>query len=337
MKNRKENQDCYVVEDKWGGHQNQFLACVFDGHGPNGHLVSNFCRDVWPTIALAEMAQQQGKLSEAAKVNQNETFLANVFKLACEKTSAILAKSPIDIYVSGTTFTGFVCTGSKCWTINVGDSRVVACCKEIDEAVYTAWDQTVDQNPDRPDEQARIIATGGRVFDWGVPRVWLATVDMPGLAMSRSFGDLAAESVGVFSEPEVRSFEMDSTTAFVIVASDGVWEFLSSQEAVDLVATFHANGQSPQEACTALVNESLKLWNEEEDVVDDITAIVVYNMNYGNELTNFSLDITKRPRSLSHETSMRSAGHSPSLRPTLEESSEDLAAVAAVAAVTAVE
>ena len=37
---------------------------------------------------------------------------------------------------------------------------------------------------------------GGRVFEWGVPRVWRKEGDMPGLAMSRSYGDLAAESVG---------------------------------------------------------------------------------------------------------------------------------------------
>ena len=211
------------------------------------------------------------------------------------------------MYVSGTTFTGFVCTERKCWTINVGDSRVVGCSKN--GAVYKAIDLTVDQNPDRPDEQARILATGGRVFDWGVPRVWLADVDMPGLAMSRSFGDLAAESVGVFSQPEVRAFEIDRDTAFIIVASDGVWEFISSQEAVDLVAAFHANGQSPQEACTALVNESLRLWNEEEDVVDDITAVIVYNMDYGDQLSNFSLDGNSSPASpglLVRDESMRS-------------------------------
>jgi len=251
--------------------------------------------------------QQEGKLKEAAKVGKDEEFLHSIFSLACEKTSAILAKSPIDVYVSGTTFTGFVCTERKCWTINVGDSRVVGCSKN--GAVYKAIDLTVDQNPDRPDEQARILATGGRVFDWGVPRVWLADVDMPGLAMSRSFGDLAAESVGVFSQPEVRAFEIDRDTAFIIVASDGVWEFISSQEAVDLVAAFHANGQSPQEACTALVNESLRLWNEEEDVVDDITAVIVYNMDYGDQLSKFSLDGNSSPASpglLVRDESMRS-------------------------------
>lgn len=49
-----------------------------------------------------------------------------------------------------------------------------------------------DHKPDRPDEQRRILARGGRVFaveyDDGVdgpPRVWLAHMDIPGLAMSR--------------------------------------------------------------------------------------------------------------------------------------------------------
>ena len=79
---------------------------------------------------------------------------------------------------------------------------------------------------------------------------------------------------------------MNQETPFVIIASGGVWEFISSQVAVDLVAVFHANGKSSQEACTALVNESLRLWNEEEDIVDDITVIVVFNLDFGDELPN---------------------------------------------------
>lgn len=72
-----------------------------------------------------------------------------------------------------------------------------------------------------PDEKARIIAHGGRVFEWGVPRVWLRDVDMPGLAMARSFGDMAAETVGVFAEPELSKVTLTSNHRFVIWASDG--------------------------------------------------------------------------------------------------------------------
>lgn len=60
-----------------------------------------------------------------------------------------------------------------------------------------------------PTEKRRIEAHGGRVepyidFDGsnlGPSRVWLKDADVPGLAMSRSFGDKVAASCGVISEP----------------------------------------------------------------------------------------------------------------------------------------
>ena len=60
---------------------------------------------------------------------------------------------------------------------------------------------------------------------------------MIGLAMARSLGDFAVKSVGVIAEPEVKVFEIeDDVDEFLIMASDGVWEFIGSQEAVDIVS-----------------------------------------------------------------------------------------------------
>jgi serine/threonine protein phosphatase PrpC len=283
-KKRKQNQDCFVVIDQWGGQCNQFLACVLDGHGPNGRLVSNFCRDVWQKVLLSELASFQcTNLEDAAQVGADISYLQRLISNASEKTDNYLQNSSIDTYVSGTTLTGIICCGQKCWSVNIGDSRVVGCNKS--GAIYKAIDLTVDQTPNRADELQRITRSGGRVFEWGgVPRVWLPDVDMPGLAISRTLGDCAVKCVGVNSIPEIRSFEMNQQTPFVVVASSGVWEFISSQVAVDLVAVFHANGQSAQEACRALINECVRLWREEEDIVDDITAVVIFNLDYGDEL-----------------------------------------------------
>ena len=61
--------------------------------------------------------------------------------------------------------------------------------------------------------------------------------------------------------------------AFIIVASDGVWEFISSQAACELVAQY----DSATEACTALVKEAAACWKRFEGTYrDDITAIVVF-------------------------------------------------------------
>jgi serine/threonine protein phosphatase PrpC len=53
--------------------------------------------------------------------------------------------------------------------------------------------------------------------------------------MTRSFGDLVAASVGVSSVPEVTcnpyhnpEYTMNHNDRIIVIASDGVWEFLSS-------------------------------------------------------------------------------------------------------------
>lgn len=37
----------------------------------------------------------------------------------------------------------------------------------------------------------------------GPPRVWLRDVNIPGLCMTRSFGDYVAASVGVIDQPQL--------------------------------------------------------------------------------------------------------------------------------------
>jgi len=54
--------------------------------------------------------------------------------------------------------------------------------------------------------------------------------------MSRSFGDLASQPAGVISEPEIQEVELEENDDFLVICSDGIWEFITDQEAVDLVA-----------------------------------------------------------------------------------------------------
>ncbi len=56
--------------------------------------------------------------------------------------------------------------------------------------------------------------------------MWLKTEDIPGLAMTRSFGDGMAARVGVSAIPELGEIELTPFDKFIVLASDGVWEFL---------------------------------------------------------------------------------------------------------------
>merc|ERR1712244_131062 len=125
--------------------------------------------------------------------------------------------------------------------VNIGDSRVIIG-KEVDGKLVSE-EFTHDHKPDSPKEKERILEAGGRVFaveyDDGIdgpPRVWLGHMDVPGLAMSRSLGDAVAHTAGVISEPEFTDYELNpATDRFLVVATDGLWEFVDNMETVDMV------------------------------------------------------------------------------------------------------
>jgi len=93
--------------------------------------------------------------------------------------------------------------------------------------------------------------------------------------MSRSFGDEIAHCVGVVCYPEIMDFEFEEEDKFLIVASDGIWEFISSDEAVEILKEFY-EGNDIENGVLELYKEASKRWIFEEDVIDDITLIVVF-------------------------------------------------------------
>jgi len=63
--------------------------------------------------------------------------------------------------------------------------------------------------------------------------------EIPGLAMSRSFGDRVAHSVGVSAEAETWDFTLGLHDKFLVIASDGVWEFLSNEDVANIVLPYY--------------------------------------------------------------------------------------------------
>jgi serine/threonine protein phosphatase PrpC len=261
----KVNQDrvCHAVA--LGGREDAALFGVFDGHGLHGHHVSDFVSRELPKCLLQQ--RNWGTEPEAAMTAAYET---------CHER---LLSSSIECQYSGTTAVTLFVLGNSLWSCNAGDSRAVL--GVVDEAgQIRAHELSTDQKPDRAEERARILARGGRVHpcrgpdgaEIGPPRVWLAKQDVPGLAMTRSIGDAVAGSVGVIPTPEVRSRPISPKDRFAIVASDGVWEFIGNEEAVAIVHKC----RTPDAACDALVAEASKRWREQEEVIDDISCVVIF-------------------------------------------------------------
>ena len=79
----------------------------------------------------------------------------------------------------------------------------------------------------------------------------------------------------MIADPEVLEMNLSESDKFIIIASDGVWEFLSNDDVVRIVEPFYLQN-SAEKAAEALIKEALKRWKQEENVVDDITCIIIY-------------------------------------------------------------
>ena len=115
---------------------------------------------------------------------------------------------------------------------NAGDSRAVLAQKA--KAKLQAIEMSVDHKPELEEEKTRIEKAGGFVEDNRVKGI---------LNLSRSIGDLEYKNDSslplkdqmITAMPDIRTEKITSETDFIIIACDGIWDCLSSQEAVDLV------------------------------------------------------------------------------------------------------
>jgi len=271
---KKVNQDSFIAIPDIS-RDGKAGACfgVFDGHGSVGHHVSQFIIGRMPsTIQVAKLVKDN-----SAKCTQK--VLEESFKTL---NTQLEKQKEIDCALSGTTAVSCIVRNGAIACCNLGDSRCIVARKSGGD--FKCVELSIDQKPERADERKRVQKAGGRVEplmdETGEPigpsRVWLKHMMLPGLAMTRSFGDQVAASVGVCAEPETIVHQMSPDDSFMILASDGVWEFITNEESIALVK----DCATPDEAARKLVDESSARWREEEEVMDDITAMVVFFEGY---------------------------------------------------------
>lgn len=153
---------------------------------------------------------------------------------------------------------------------------------------------TEDHLCDVPRERRRIEHEGGRVFavryndgTMGPVRLWLKTIDTPGLAVSRSFGDsIGLRHGGLSSEAETGLYKLsgfdDRGDFLIILATDGLWAVCSNDEAAHIASQVIAGSHFRDPLISlssaiadALIGEAERRWlRGSERRSDDITAVV---------------------------------------------------------------
>eukprot|EP00931_Biecheleriopsis_adriatica_P118010 TRINITY_DN93484_c0_g1_i1.p1 TRINITY_DN93484_c0_g1~~TRINITY_DN93484_c0_g1_i1.p1 ORF type:complete len:380 (+),score=71.96 TRINITY_DN93484_c0_g1_i1:69-1208(+) len=249
------------------GKNSMFLFGVYDGHGRYGHEVS--------AIAASRLP---GHLSSGS-TNPAEAPDKALKEAVAKTDEDIYAGMGPDVEYSGSTgVIALLDQGKKLLTVaNIGDSRAILA--QQHGGNWSALPLTTDLKPDHSEERERIELSGGIVAQYkeadgtmcGPYRVWDAVrQEKPGLAVSRSLGDGAARMLGVISDPLVTSHQLTQSDRFMLIASDGLWDSISNDDAVRIVAKFLHMPSAGLKALTEYVRRE-----EGDELVDDTTILLV--------------------------------------------------------------
>ncbi|KAF9241184.1 PP2C-domain-containing protein [Melanogaster broomeanus] len=214
-----------TLEDGPDG-KDAFFA-VYDGHG--GNTVAKFAGKHVHARLLAEEAYGEKRYDEAMRrafLGTDEDFLADPSHTrdpsGCTAVAALLTHD------------------KKIYVANAGDSRSVLSIKgEVKPLSF-------DHKPSNDTERARIVGAGGYI-EYG--RV------NGNLALSRALGDfefkknysLIPQKQAITADPDVTIHEITDEDEFLVLACDGIWDCLTSQQVVDFIRLKVSEGKDLKE------------------------------------------------------------------------------------------
>ncbi|XP_048571500.1 probable protein phosphatase 2C 32 [Triticum urartu] len=243
---RVEMEDRHVAQVALGGDPQVALFAVFDGHG--GKNAAEFAAQNMPKFMAEEVRKVDGgdsdKIEGAVKkcyLKTDEEFLKREESGGACCVTALLQKGGLTVS-------------------NTGDCRAVL------SRAGTAEALTSDHRASREDERERIENLGGFVVNnRGTWRV------QGSLAVSRGIGDAHLKQ-WVVADPDTRTLLVDPQCEFLVLASDGLWDKVDNQEAIDIARPLCIGNDkaSRMAACRRLVETA-----GSRGSTDDISVLII--------------------------------------------------------------
>ncbi|KAJ1402316.1 phosphatase 2C-like domain-containing protein [Ochromonadaceae sp. CCMP2298] len=284
-----------------GEESGRAFFAVYDGHGGqqaadyiSHRLLDNICQHPLYTIDL------QGAVADA-----------------CRSTDAeLLSECDRERFYSGTTALGAFITGSELLVFNIGDCQAVLCrageALDLSEAhkpgrrdeaerIRRAGGWVTEERELYMGRLHRMDLSDSRVAEKAAQVTWTTINRVCGeISVSRSLGDpdykrfAPGQPVSalfcwpeghprvfhadlLIPDPEFIRCQLSAGDEFLVLASDGLWDVVSSDEAVSTVREAFARNRTPTEACEQLCEMSIKLGSS-----DNVTVVIARFIHSGS-------------------------------------------------------
>ena len=283
----KINQDSYLIKENIF-NEDLNLYGIFDGHGQNGHLVSKYISKY-----VNNYYSNKSNYINNNDNNDDSSLLNNIKKLFEEKNEKIIKQCQnnldldinsvnFDIMNSGSTSVLLFLTNEQLICSNIGDSECYLFnCSNEDMWSFESLAKV--HKPTDEDEKKRILENGGEVHPYyeedgifeGPDRIYEKGKSYPGLSLSRSIGDLDGKRIGIISEPDIITKNINENCKFIVMGSDGLWDAIQPYDVSRILRSYFNKGDIDG-ACKILLKKAELIWKKRNEERDDITIIVIF-------------------------------------------------------------
>ena len=281
------NQDALVSITNINNVRDFNIFGILDGHGPEGQKISEYASEYIPSQITKhpEIKSLTDPEEIYLKLKDNNCQIITDAYLSCDEQ---LKNAEFDAYNSGCTCILVIHIGNHIVCSNVGDSKgIVAYDEQVGQDEELNYLETAELSmvyrPEVLEERNRILMSGGIVEQMkneygqaiGSYRVWARGKNFPGLALSRSIGDLLGKNIGVIPDPGILEYDLSESTKFITICSDGVWVYLNDEIVKNYGKSFYLDNNASG-FCHFIVNQSVSEWEKNGPNVDDISVVVIF-------------------------------------------------------------
>lgn len=315
------NKDRFSIRQDFALTSSDACFTVCDGYGKGGAVCAEYVSKRIPSRIAHDLIKKKRHSSDKLSQEEIIDSCSKAYKETHEAILRN-PDTNRDIHVSGSTCTCAIFFGEekRLFISNVGDSRAVLGRKSNSFPVHHITQPlSYDQNLYRGQERKRIRETQkARILTMdqvdslapvqlgineqvhgtqehheyrdlieGVDvetgwRIWTLDEDWPGMMATRTIGGKGGQELGVIPDPEMVVLDLHEEDEIVVLATDGIFEFLTNQGVIDICSKSLQPGQNdtnapgPLDACKAVIKTSEKYFHDFSYIKDDMTCIVIF-------------------------------------------------------------
>ena len=251
--------------------------------GSQGHFISSLAKNTFFSYFSKEETYRSS-VEVKDKISEKDLYLKLIknnyekIKIGFHHVDQVLRTCKFETETSGTSLLSVFQINNKLVCANVGNSMAIVGFyqKNKNGVTYETNYLFIDKKNETLKERINPVVSGQ--VDKNNKNIKPIAINKnekfsSGTPFPR--GDFLSKKFAVLGEPNIIEFEITNDLKFLILASDGLWRYLSFKKIVDMVINYYKLNDC-NKAIEKLIEEATICWKRENNYIEDITIVIVF-------------------------------------------------------------